>query len=198
MWVEPVTLEGEHIRLDPVSEQDVAQLWEAGGHAELWRYFPERIESQEQMDGVVVRALRLAEQGAGLAFATRVKATHEIVGSSGYWNIDEANKRLEIGYTWLTPKRQRSVANTECKLLMLQHAFEALGCIRVEFKTDSLNQRSRAALARIGAVEEGTFRNHMIQPDGRLRHSVYFSVVDAEWPNVKARLHGLLDSQDDG
>jgi RimJ/RimL family protein N-acetyltransferase len=177
-----------------MTDEHLEGLWTAGAHPELWRFMPNAIESQEEMRNMIADA----RQGSDLAFTMRVKPDGEIVGSTRYLNIEPAHKRLEIGYTWITPKRQRSVANTECKLLMLQHAFETLGCIRVEFKTDSLNRRSRTALARIGAVEEGTFRNHMIQPDGRLRHSVYFSIVDAEWPDVKARLQGFLDSHDDG
>ena len=193
-WVEPVVLEGEHVRLEPLNLEHTAVLWEAGGHPELWRFMPGVIGSEEQMRETISWAVQLAEQGAGLAFATSVKATGEIVGSTGFWNLEPSHKRLEIGYTWITPRFQRSAVNTECKLLMLQHAFEQLGCNRVEFKTDSLNERSRAAIVRLGAVEEGTLRNHMVQPDGRLRHSVYFSILTDEWPQVKRRLKGLLES----
>jgi RimJ/RimL family protein N-acetyltransferase len=115
------------------------------------------------------------------------------VGSTGYLNIDRQHRRLEIGGTWIAPEWQRTACNTEAKLLQLTHAFETLGCNRVEFKTDSLNERSRAALLRIGATEEGTFRNHMVMPDGRLRHSVYFSVIESEWPRVRVRLEALLE-----
>ncbi len=193
-WVEPVELEGEHVRLEPVNVEHTSALWEAGSHPELWRFMPSVIGSEEQMRETISWAVQIAEQGTGLAFATSIKATGEIVGSTGFWNLEPSHKRLEIGCTWITPRLQRSAVNTECKLLMLQHAFEQLGCNRVEFKTDSLNERSRAAIARLGAVEEGTLRNHMVQPDGRLRHSVYFSILSDEWPQVKRRLQGFLES----
>jgi RimJ/RimL family protein N-acetyltransferase len=125
-------------------------------------------------------------------FVTVAKAIGRVVGSTSYLNIDRQHRRVEIGGTWTTPAWQRSAINTEAKYLQLRHAFETLGCIRVEFKTDALNSKSRQALARIGATEEGTFRNHMIMPDGRIRHSVYFSITDDEWPRVKAHLEGLL------
>ena len=114
------------------------------------------------------------------------------VGATSYLNIDQRNRKLEIGGTWIALQWQRTASNTEAKYLQLRHAFETLGCVRVEFKTDSLNERSRAALLRIGAVEEGTMRNHIIMPDGRFRHSVYFSVIDSEWPSVKSRLERML------
>jgi N-acetyltransferase len=119
------------------------------------------------------------------------------IGSTSYPNLDPQHRRLEIGGTWITPAWQRSAVNTEAKYLQLSHAFDTLGCIRVEFKTDALNLKSRRALARIGAVEEGTLRNHMVMPDGRLRHSVYFSIVDSEWPTVKAHLERLMSSYKD-
>lgn len=193
-WIEPVELEGEHVRLQPVNLEHTPALWKAGSHPELWRFMPSVIGSEAQMRETISWAVQLAEEGAGLAFATSTKATGEIVGSTGFWNLEPSHKRLEIGYTWITPRLQRSAVNTECKLLMLRYAFEQLGCNRVEFKTDSLNERSRAAIARLGAVEEGTLRNHMVQPDGRLRHSVYFSILRDEWPQVKRRLQGFLES----
>ena len=193
-WVEPIELAGEQVRLQPVNVEHAPALWKAGSHPDLWRFMPSVIGSEEQMRETISWAVQLAEQGAGLAFATSVRATGEIVGSTGFWNLEPSHKRLEIGYTWITPRFQRSAVNTESKLLMLQHAFEQLGCNRVEFKTDSLNERSRAAIARLGAVEEGTLRNHMVQPDGRLRHSVYFSILRDEWPQVKRHLQGFLES----
>ena len=127
-----------------------------------------------------------------LAFAQILRATGEIAGSTSYLAIEPAHRRLEIGATWLNPRHQRTGANTEAKLLLLRHAFEQLGCRRVEFKTDSENKQSRTALARIGATEEGTFRSHMIRPDGGRRDSVYFSVIDEEWPRVRSHLEALL------
>jgi RimJ/RimL family protein N-acetyltransferase len=137
--------------------------------------------------------IALDERGRGVAmpFVTIDQSDDRVIGSTRYANIDKANRRLEIGWTWLAPASQRTGANTEAKLLMLAHAFEVLGAIRVEFKTDALNAKSRAALARIGAIEEGTFRNHMITQSGRVRDSVYFSIIDKEWPAIKARLEGL-------
>jgi RimJ/RimL family protein N-acetyltransferase len=123
-----------------------------------------------------------------LPFVTIERASGRVVGSTCYLAIEPAHKRLEIGSTWITPSQQRSPVNTEAKLLQLGHCFETLGCNRVEFKTDSRNAQSRAALARIGAKQEGIFRAHMVMPDGVLRDSVYFSVVAPEWPDVKARL----------
>ncbi|HSB79179.1 MAG TPA: GNAT family protein, partial [Candidatus Methylomirabilis sp.] len=137
-------------------------------------------------------ALKAQAAGTVLPFATIEKVSGKVVGSSRYANVDSTNRRLEIGWTWVAPPWQRSVVNTEAKYLMLRHAFEALGCIRVEFKTDSLNERSRQALLRIGAKEEGIFRNHMITPSGRIRHSVYFSIIDSEWPEVKGRLEAKI------
>ena len=128
-----------------------------------------------------------------LVWVTVSREIGEPVGATGYLNIDRHNRGLEIGGTWITPQWQRTACNTEAKYLQLRNAFETLGCIRVEFKTASLNAKSRAALLRIGAVEEGTMRNHIIMPDGRLRHSVYFSVIESKWPAVKARLEGMLE-----
>jgi RimJ/RimL family protein N-acetyltransferase len=120
------------------------------------------------------------------------KASGRVIGSSRYGNIDRVHHRLEIGWTWLARQWQRSAINTEAKYLLLRHAFETLKCIRVELKTDSLNERSRAAILRIGAREEGTFRNHMITASGRIRHTVYFSILDSEWPDIKTRLESKL------
>jgi RimJ/RimL family protein N-acetyltransferase len=130
-------------------------------------------------------------RGTVLPFATIDRASGRIVGSTSYLAIEPAHRRLEIGATWITPTSQRSPVNTEAKLLQLTHCFEVLGCNRVEFKTDARNARSRRALARIGATEEGTFRAHMVMPDGALRDSVWFSVIAPEWPAVKQRLEGM-------
>jgi RimJ/RimL family protein N-acetyltransferase len=141
----------------------------------------------------VETALRLQADGVALPFAVMERASGRAIGSSRYAAIDRFNRRLEIGWTWYAPVWQRTAVNTETKYLMLRHAFETLGCLRVEFKTDALNERSRKALLRIGAKEEGTFRRHMIMPGGRIRDSVYFSIIDSEWPAVRARLEELLD-----
>jgi RimJ/RimL family protein N-acetyltransferase len=137
-------------------------------------------------------ALEAQAAGTALPFVTVERASGRIVGSTRYMNIDVPNRRVEIGSTWIAGPWQRTVVNTEAKYLMLRHAFEELGCIRVELKTDSLNERSRTAILRIGARQEGIFRNHMITWSGRLRHSVFFSIIDAEWTEVKAALEAKL------
>jgi RimJ/RimL family protein N-acetyltransferase len=129
-----------------------------------------------------------------LPFAIVEKATGRAIGSTRYGNIDRTHHRVEIGWTWVAREWQRTAMNTEAKYLLLRHAFETLGCMRVELKTDSLNERSRAAILRIGAREEGTFRNHMITASGRIRHTVYFSIIDSEWPAVKVHLEARLNS----
>jgi RimJ/RimL family protein N-acetyltransferase len=144
------------------------------------------------MRAYVETALAEQRRGVSLPFATVAQANDEVIGSTRYGNIAPADHRLEIGWTWYAAPYQRTAANTEAKLLLLTHAFEALGAMRVEFKTDALNVRSRTAIARLGAVEEGTFRKHMRTASGRIRDSVYFSIVDTEWPAVKARLTGKL------
>ena len=194
MQIGPVTLEGHHVRLEPVSLAHVPALWHAGAHEDIWHYLPYAIHSEDDMRARVESDL--AEQQAGdlVRFTTVAKAIAQPVGSTSYMNIDRHHRRVEIGGTWITPAWQRSAINTEAKYLQLRHAFETLGCIRVEFKTDALNTKSRQALARIGATEEGTFRNHMVMPGGRIRHSVYFGITNDEWPRVKAHLEGLITS----
>jgi RimJ/RimL family protein N-acetyltransferase len=187
MLIQPTTLEGKFIRLEPLSLEHHAGLCEVGLDEELWRWTTQPVRTPEEMRAYVQTALDEQARGAALPFATIEKPSGRVIGSTRYGNIDGANRRVEIGWTWLGLKWQRTAANTEAKYLMLRHAFETWECIRVEFKTDSLNEKSRAALLRIGAKEEGIFRNHMITSTGRLRHSVYFSVIDSEWPAVKAR-----------
>lgn len=188
MHIEPVTLEGTYIRLVPLSLDQHGQMCEVGLDQDLWRLTTTLIRTPADMKAYIEVALKAQAAGTVLPFATIEKATSKVVGSSRYGNIDTTNRRLEIGWTWVAPAWQRTVVNTEAKYLMLRHAFEAFSCIRVEFKTDSLNERSRRALLRIGVKEEGIFRNHMITPSGRIRHSVYFSIIDSEWPEAKVRL----------
>ena len=192
MQIGPVTLEGQHVRLEPLSLAHVPALGHAGAHEEIWRYLPYAMHSEDDMRAYVESELAKQQAGLVVRFTTIAKAIAEPVGSTSYLNIDRQHRRLEIGGTWITPAWQRSPINTEAKYLQLRHAFETLGCIRVEFKTDSLNTKSRQALARIGAVEEGTFRNHMVMPGGRIRHSVYFSITSEDWPAVKAHLEALM------
>ena len=169
------------------------RLCEIGLDESLWLFNPVFVRTRDDMRRYVQTALKLQEEGTALPFVTIEKSKQKLVGSTRYGTIDLINKRLEIGWTWIAPEWQRTYVNTEAKYLMLRHAFETLGCNRVEFKTDSLNEKSRMALAGIGAKEEGVFRNHMVMPGGRLRHSVYFSVIDSEWPEVKLKLEQRLE-----
>ena len=188
MQIGPVTLEGEHVRLESLRPEHADGLVAAGTSRGLFRFYPFSLDTPEAMRAWVANAVAGLAKGTVLPFATIDRKTGQIVGSTSYLAIEPAHRRLEIGSTWITPSHQRSAVNTEAKLLQLSHCFEVLGCNRVEFKTDSRNAKSRAALLRIGAVEEGAFRAHMVMPDGALRTSVYFSVIASEWPAVKARL----------
>jgi RimJ/RimL family protein N-acetyltransferase len=193
MMVTPVVLEGRHVRLEPLVKEHLAELARVGLDEELWRWIPVPVRTVEELAGYIETALEEQKRGVSLPFALIEKATGRAIGSTRYGNIDRTHHRVEIGWTWVAREWQRSAVNTEAKYLLLRHAFETLGCIRVELKTDSLNEKSRAAILRIGAKEEGIFRNHMITSSGRLRHSVYFSILDSEWPAVKARLESLLN-----
>ncbi len=194
MVVFPVTLEGAYVRLEPLARAHLAGLAEVGLDQELWRWIPTPVRTQEEMAAYIEAALGEQERGESLPFAIAEKTTGRAIGSTRYGNIDRTHHRVEIGWTWVAREWQRTAMNTEAKYLLLRHAFETLGCMRVELKTDSLNARSRAAILRIGAREEGIFRNHMITASGRLRHTVYFSIIDSEWPAAKARLEAILSS----
>lgn len=193
MEVEAVVLQGEVVRLEPMSVDHLDGLCEVGLDESLWTLIPTKVASREDMLAYIESAIADRERGVALPFVTIEKESGKIIGSTRFGNIDTANLRTEIGWTWIAPAWQRSRVNTEAKLLMLNHAFEAWKCIRVEFKTDSLNERSRDAIKRIGAAEEGIFRNHMITSSGRFRHSVYFSIIETEWESVKASLRSKLD-----
>ncbi|HEY0383802.1 MAG TPA: GNAT family protein [Candidatus Elarobacter sp.] len=188
MHVAPVTLVGSHVRLEPLTTDHVPALARVGSDPEIWRWGLSTLATAGDMRAYVETALAEQGRGVSLPFAVVARANDDVIGSTRYGNIAPADHRLEIGWTWLARAHQRTAANTEAKLLLLAHAFESLGAMRVEFKTDALNVQSRTALARLGAVEEGTFRKHMLTASGRVRDSVYFSIVDTEWPAVKARL----------
>jgi len=192
MNVVPVTLEGRRVRLEPLSQAHHADLAAVGLEEELWRWIPTPVRTPEEMSAYIAMALDEQARGVSLPFALIEKASGRAIGSTRYGNIDRAHHRVEIGWTWVAPAWQRTAVNTEAKYLLLRHAFETLGCMRVELKTDSLNERSRAAILRIGAREEGTFRNHMITSTGRVRHTVYFSILDSEWPAVKSSLQSRM------
>lgn len=192
-WVrEPLVLEGDVVRLEPLELEHVAPLAEVALDPEIWRWTLSNPETPEDLRRYVESALALRAAGSGYPFATIERASGRVVGSTRYHAIEPAHRKLEIGYTFVAPAWQRSAVNTEAKYLMLRHAFETLGMNRVEFKTDALNERSRAALLRIGAREEGTLRGHAITDRGRIRDSVYFSVLASEWPEVKRRLEEKL------
>ncbi len=188
----PVTLEGRHVRLEPLSLAHHDRLCAVGLDAELWRWGLSALATPADMRAYIETALTWQAQGTAVPFAIIARATGQVVGSTRYANIERADRRLEIGWTWLARAAQRTPANTEAKYLLLRHAFEVLGCIRVEFKTDVLNERSRAALLRIGAKQEGILRSHMIAASGRIRDSVYFSIIAGEWPAVKTGLEQKL------
>jgi RimJ/RimL family protein N-acetyltransferase len=190
--VEAVVLEGEHVRLEPLALSHLDGLCEVGIVEELWRWIPTQVTAPEQMKAYVELALTERANGVSMPFAQIERASGRAIGSTRFMNIEKNHRRLEIGSTWIGPAWQRSAINTEAKYLLLRHAFEDLGCMRVELKTDSMNEKSRNAILRIGAKQEGIFRNHMLTSTGRVRHTVYFSVIDSEWPGVKAELERRL------
>ena len=187
-WVEPLTLEGTVVRLEPLSMEHVPGLTAVGLDAELWRWTLNTIQTPGDMRAYVEMAIAAAVAGTEVPYATVELETGKVVGSTRFLSIEPHHRRLEIGYTWIAPPWQRSAVNTDAKLLMLSHAFEALGLERVELKTDRLNDASRRAILRLGATEEGTLRSHMLCASGRRRDSVYYSILRAEWPAAKQRL----------
>ena len=190
--IEPVTLAGRIVRLEPLAREHVPGLAEVALDPAIWQWMFVRPTSVEDVKGWAEVAIAARAAGSELPFATVDVASGRPIGSTRFMNIALEHLRLEIGWTWIAPAWQRSGANHEAKLLMLGHAFDVLGCRRVEFKTDSRNDRSRAALLGIGATFEGIFRNHMVLPDGGVRHSAWYSVVDEEWPAVQAGLEASL------
>jgi len=193
MNVAPVTLEGDIVRLEPLALRHVDDLARVAFDADLWRWVPTAVATRDDLEAYVDIALAEYERGTALPFAVIERASGRAIGSTRYAAIERSHRRLEIGWTWYGAAWHRSGVNTESKLLLLAHAFEDLGAIRVELKTDALNERSRAAILRLGAQQEGIFRNHMvIAGNGRIRDTVYFSIIDREWPRVKQRLTGFL------
>jgi RimJ/RimL family protein N-acetyltransferase len=198
MKVEPITLEGQYVRLEPLSEAHHAALSEIGLDLDLWKWTPFRVQTADEMAAYIRSALDAQAAGTALPFATVERASGRVVGSTRFMNIEVANRKVEIGSTWIARPWQRSAVNTEAKYLMLRHAFETWGCNRVELKTDSLNQRSRNAILRIGAQHEGIFRNHMVTWSGRLRHTAWYSIIDSEWPQVKLMLEAKFAPRESG
>jgi RimJ/RimL family protein N-acetyltransferase len=195
MKVEPVVLEGRHVRLEPLTMAHHAGLCEVGLDADLWRWVTSNIATPDDMRKYIEIALKAQSDGIALPFATIDKASGRVVGSTRFGNIEKANRGVEIGWTWIGKAWQRTAINTEAKYLMLTHAFEVFCCIRLALKTDVLNEKSRNAIVRLGAKEEGIFRNHMIMDSGRVRNSIWFSILDREWPDVKAGLEAKLARQ---
>ena len=190
--LQPVRLQGRLVELVPLTRNHVSALANVGLDAELWRLQPTIVDSEDAMRRYVDNAHDEQRRGVSLPFAIVDRASDAVIGSTRYMDIATPHRRLEIGATWLAPAFQRSGANTEAKLLLLAHAFESLGVIRVVFKTEAQNEKSRNALLRIGAKEEGTFRSHLIAESGRRRDMVYFAILDEEWPVVNARLEERL------
>jgi len=189
---QPVTLEGRTVRLEPLGPTHHAALCAIGLDPELWELIPYRVTTPDEMVAYIQTALDAQKAGTALPFATVHVTSGQVIGSTRFMNIDVPNRRVEIGATWIAAPWRRTAVNTEGKYLMLRHAFETLGCVRVELKTDVLNQRSRNAILRIGAKEEGILRQHVVTWSGRLRDSVYFSILDSEWPRVKQDLEQKL------
>ncbi len=186
-WLEPVTLEGLHARLEPLEASHRDGMIEAVKDGELWNLWYTFIPPPERMDAEIARRLGLQAAGAMLPFTVR-DAAGKIAGMSTYMNVDAANRRVEIGSTWYAARVQRTPLNTQCKLLLLAHAFEKLDCIAVEFRTHFFNQQSRRGIERLGAKYDGIIRNHQIAPNGTLRDTVVYSIIASEWPTVKAHL----------
>lgn len=185
-------LEGEIVVLEPLEGEHAEELWEAAQAPEIWEWLAHIGSERDYFDRWLEMSLESANSGGEGPFATRLRSSGALVGSSRYLNVRRWDRVVEIGWTWLNPSAWRTGANVEAKLLMMGHAFEELGCVRVEFKTDSRNERSRAALAALPAQFEGVMRNHMIVPDVGQRDSAYYSVIDSEWPQVKANLESRL------
>ena len=194
MEVKPVVLTGKHVRLEPMTEAHAHALAEIGVGQPFWHFMLYGdMNSDDDMRNWVQDILSRAEKGTDLPFVAIHLASGRVAGATRYLNIMSNDRGLEIGGTWYGSDFQRTPVNTECKYLLLGHAFETLGCIRVQLKTDSRNERSQRAIERIGAVKEGVLRNHMILPDGHFRHSVFYSILDTEWPVVKSRLEEMMN-----
>ena len=193
MEVEPVVLTGNFVRLEPLTIAHAPALAEIGIGQTFWDFMLYgNINTVEDMHNWVLDILSRAEKGTDLPFVAVHLASGRVAGATRYLNIVPKDRGLEIGGTWYGTEFQRTAVNTECKYLLMKHAFETLKCIRLQLKTDSRNERSQKAIERIGAVKEGILRNHMILPDGRFRNSVFYSVLDTEWPDVKKRLEEMM------
>ena len=188
-------LQGNSVRLEPLTRDHHEALCTVGLQEEIWRWMPLQVHSSTDMRQYIEVALSAQEKGVEAPFVTVDAVSGKLIGSTRFMNIEMKHRRLEIGSTWIAPAWQRTATNTEAKYLMLQHAFGPLHCHRVEFKTDFLNQKSRNALLRIGAKEEGVFRKHMVTASGRIRDTIWFSIIDSDWPQVKSDLERKLSAR---
>lgn len=191
-FIEPVSLHGAHVSLEPLEHAHLEAIRDAAADGALWRLWYTSVPSPETTEAWLERALEQRSRLGAMPFVIRDVATGSIVGSTRFFNVDEANRRLEIGHTWYSQRVQRTAVNTECKLLLLSHAFDALACIAVEFRTHWFNHASRTAIERLGAKCDGVLRNHQLMPDGSRRDTVVYSILDGEWPAVKRHLDWLL------
>jgi RimJ/RimL family protein N-acetyltransferase len=194
-FIEPVTLRGRHASLEPLAREHEASIMQAAADGELWTLWYTSVPAPDQTTAWLDAALDMRERQGAMPFAVRANDSGNIVGSTRYFNVDAANRRLEIGHTWYAQRAQRTAINTECKLLLLIHAFEQLRCIAVEFRTHWFNHRSREAILRLGAKQDGVLRNHQLLPDGSRRDTVVFSILDGEWPAVKRHLSDNLEGR---
>jgi RimJ/RimL family protein N-acetyltransferase len=186
-------LKGRHATLEPLAREHEAGVRAAAADGELWKLWYTSVPAPERVSEWLETALDMRERLGAMPFVVRAGTTGEIVGSTRYFNVEAAHRRLEIGHTWYAKRAQRTAINTECKLLLLTHAFEALECIAVEFRTHFFNFASRAAIERLGAKQDGILRNHQITPDGTRRDTVVFSILDSEWPAAKRNLQWRLE-----
>ena len=187
-FVEPVRLVGTHATLEPLAREHEQALARAAADGELWHLWYTSVAAPDKMGDYISTALDMRERLGAMPFVVRENTRGDIVGCTRYFNVDAANRRLEIGHTWYAKRVQRTALNTECKLLLLTHAFERLRCIAVEFRTHWFNHASREAIARLGAKQDGVLRNHQMSPDGSYRDTVVFSIIESEWPAVKQHL----------
>ena len=190
----PLTLEGSVVRLEPIRREHAELFWEIAKNdlEDIFRWIPYSMKTPEDFRRLIDTAFAEQERGESVVFATVERSSGRVIGSTRFMNIDRINRRVEIGSTWIAPQWQRTGVNTEAKYLMLRHAFDVWKCMRVELKTDALNQKSRNAILRIGAKEEGTLRRHLLTWTARARDTVYFSILDHEWSEVKVRLEGMM------
>jgi len=193
-FIEPVTLRGSTVTLEPLERAHAQALSQAAADGELWRLWYTSVAPPDRMEEYVDAALDMRERQDAMPFVVRDNASDDIVGCTRYFNVDTKNRRLEIGATWYAKRAQRTPINTECKLLLLTHAFETLQCIAVEFRTHWFNHVSRAAILRLGAKQDGVLRNHQLMPDGSKRDTVVFSILDGEWPAARQHLRFRLDN----